>query len=138
MVHLYQMMHAGVDVEPSEMFTLNASGVTRGHSLKICKPLALTRVRQNSFAVRSINDWSRLPADVIESPSVDIFKKRLDSLLGAILVHHSRHRLRNGTTIKLGESGSYRPYGLYPNDLKIKVKVTMYLSSMTMLIVRDP
>ena len=79
MVHLYQMMHAGVDVEPSEMFTLNASGVTRGHSLKICKPLASTRVRQNSFAVRSINDWNRLPADVIESPSVDIFKKRLDS-----------------------------------------------------------
>ena len=79
MIHLYQMMHAGVDVEASEMFTLNAGGFTRGHSLKICKPHVSARVRQNSFAVRSINDWNGLPAVIVNSPSVDIFKQRLDS-----------------------------------------------------------
>ena len=79
MIHLYQVMHAGVDVDASEMFTMNVGGFTRCHCLELCKPHVSARVRQNAFAVRSINDWNGLPADVVNSPSVDIFKKRLDS-----------------------------------------------------------
>ena len=35
--------------------------------------------------------------------------------------------MRSGTTIELGESRSYRPHGLYPNDLKVKVKVKVFM-----------
>ena len=78
MIHVYQMLHGGVDVDASSMFTLHNGGTTRGHSLKLCKPLAWYRVRENSFGVRVINDWNGLPDAVVDSPSLNTFKNRLD------------------------------------------------------------
>ena len=79
MIHLYQMLHGGVDVPASQMLTLHIEGPTRGHSLKLLKPHASSRIRRNAFAVRTINDWNELPPPVVHSPSVHTFKKRLDS-----------------------------------------------------------
>ena len=79
MIHVYQMLTGGVDIVASEMLTLQTGGSTRGHSLKLCKPHAASRARQNSFAVRIINDWNGLPAAVVSSPSLNSFKSRLDT-----------------------------------------------------------
>ena len=79
MIHVYQMLHGGVDVDETKMFTLNAGGLTRGHSLKLCKPHGACRARQNSFAVRVINEWNGLPEAVVNSPSLNSFKNRLDA-----------------------------------------------------------
>ena len=41
MIHVYVlMMHGGVDVSTMIMMKMHNSGVTRGHSLKLSKPLA--------------------------------------------------------------------------------------------------
>ena len=79
MIHVYQMLHGGVDVGASDMFTLHTGGPTRGHSLKLCKPYATCRFRRTSFAVRVINDWNGLPDAIVQSPSLCTFKSRLDS-----------------------------------------------------------
>jgi len=50
----------------------------RGHSLKLYKPRCHTTLRQNFFSIRVINEWNKLPQSVIEAPSVNAFKNRLD------------------------------------------------------------
>ena len=50
---------------------------TRGHRYKLKKPRVITTQRQNSFALRIINDWNQLSDDTVASTSLNIFKTRL-------------------------------------------------------------
>ena len=42
-------------------------------------------MRKNFFTVRVMEHWNRLPWEVVESPSLEIFKARLDVYLGSLL-----------------------------------------------------
>ena len=79
MIHVYQMLHAGVDVDASKLVSVNTGGATRGHCLRLFKPHASCHVRWNAFAVCVINDWNGLSADVVVASTLDTFKNRLHS-----------------------------------------------------------
>ncbi|KFV88496.1 hypothetical protein N308_06483, partial [Struthio camelus australis] len=54
-----------------------------GHKLKHRK--FHLKLRKNFFTVRVPEHWSRLPREAVESPSLEIFKTRLDVILGNML-----------------------------------------------------
>ena len=42
-------------------------------------------VRGKFFTVRVVRCWSRLPREVVDAPSLEVFKARLDGALGTLV-----------------------------------------------------
>ncbi len=42
-------------------------------------------IRKKSFTVRVVRHWNRLPRDVVDAPSMETFKERLDQALGNVI-----------------------------------------------------
>ena len=78
MIMVYQVLRGVVDVDASQFFSAATTSQTRGHLWKLSKSRAVSRVRRNAFSIRVINDWNALPSTVVEAPSIDSFKARLD------------------------------------------------------------
>ena len=54
-----------------------------GHNMDVRK--FRSSVRKNFFTVRVTEHWNRLPREAVGSPSLEIFKARLDAYLGSLL-----------------------------------------------------
>ncbi|RMC21288.1 hypothetical protein DUI87_02149 [Hirundo rustica rustica] len=57
----------------------------RGHSLRLCQGKYRLDIRKKFFTEKVIRYWNDLPGEVVESPSLDMFKKRLDVALDAMI-----------------------------------------------------
>ena len=44
-------------------------------------------VRGKFFAEREVRCWNRLPREVVDTPSLEVFKTRLDGALGSLVYY---------------------------------------------------
>jgi len=82
LTEVYKIISGKEGVDSSKFFTLasNDHGL-RGHQFKLYKQSSRLNIRRNFFSQRVINDWNRLTSHVVEAPSVNSFKNRLDDFL---------------------------------------------------------
>ena len=77
MIQMFKIMEGLVRIDHTLLFTMTKMR-TRGHSKRVCKPLSTKFLRMKTFSQRTINDWNNLPANVVDAPSLNAFKDRLD------------------------------------------------------------
>ncbi|VDM05514.1 unnamed protein product [Schistocephalus solidus] len=68
-------------LEFSDFFEFATTTHLRGHPLKLRVQQARLDVRKFSFSVRVVKPWNALPEDVVMSPSLESFKRNLDSFM---------------------------------------------------------
>jgi len=61
------------------------SNRTRGNGHKLKHGKFRLNMRKNFFPLRVTEPWNRLPRGVVESPSLELFKTRLDKVLCNLL-----------------------------------------------------
>ena len=79
MIWMFKIMNGLVRMDASKLFVRARLSQTRGHQQKVFKKHAIKLPRKNSFSQRCVNDWNTLPKFVVEAPTLDAFKNRLDN-----------------------------------------------------------
>ena len=76
LIQTYKILHEKDKVK--QLFHMNTSTKTRGHSLKLNKNRNLTRLRHHFFSNRVVNTWNTLPEEVVSTTSINSFKNGVD------------------------------------------------------------
>ena len=58
---------------------------TKGNGFKLKEGRFRIDKRKKSSTVRVVRHWNRLPSDVVDAPSLETFKVRLDQALGNLM-----------------------------------------------------
>ena len=78
MIQVYKIVSGMDRIDADSLFPPAPGLATRSNGEKIFKQRSRLDIRKNSFTMRVVDDWNRLPASIVGSETLDQFKARLD------------------------------------------------------------
>jgi len=71
--------------EEEQLFTRVDRDRTRGNGFKLGQGKFRSDIRKKFFTQGVVMHWNRLPKEVVDAPSLEAFKARLDVALGSLV-----------------------------------------------------
>ena len=81
----FQYLKGDYKKEGNQLFTQINTDRTRGNGFKLKQGRFRLNVKKKFFTERVVRCWYRLPRKVVDAPSLEMFKTRLDGALGNLI-----------------------------------------------------
>lgn len=78
MIETFKILHGIYENQCFPQLPRVSYSATRGHNFKLFKNRSAKSVRQHFFTLRIVDTWNSLPYEVVNAPTVNVFKNRLD------------------------------------------------------------
>ncbi|RMC13043.1 hypothetical protein DUI87_10573 [Hirundo rustica rustica] len=85
LITVFQYLKEACKTAKGGLFTTVCSDRTRENGFKLKEVGFSLDIREKFFTVRVVRLWNRLPREVVDSPSLEVFKARLDRALRYLL-----------------------------------------------------
>ncbi|KAJ7418452.1 hypothetical protein BTVI_29147 [Pitangus sulphuratus] len=85
LIRVFQYLKGACTRAKEGVFTTVCSDRTRGNGFKLKEVRFSLDIREKFFTVRVVRLWNRLPREVVDSPSLEVFKARLDGALSNLV-----------------------------------------------------